>query len=145
MAKLNHTNYTDPSEFTHLPPGIYAVEVKAAEEKVGKTSGNAYFQVQFTTGGQFLCFDTLMLEGNGLNMGLAKLYALGIPSDCEEILAAELIGRTCWVSTKVDTFRDQEKLVVDIGAKDSKVGYFTEKPAGVIEAAADGGAEDTPF
>ena len=73
-----------------------------------------------------VCFDIIMLQGKGIGIGLQKLMALGFSKEDSEIVAAELMGRRAFVALKQETYEGQKRLAVDISAKGSSVGYWTE-------------------
>ena len=145
MPKIDWESFNDsPHQFQNPAPGIYHVKVASCEERTSK-AGNVYFSVRLTKvdGDQTVAFDTIMLSGKGVPMGLAKLTALGfIPGDKEELLAAELLGKRAYVSVKEDEYEGKTRLVVDISASGSKCGYWDEENP--PEAAADLDIE-TPF
>tara|TARA_R110002020_G_scaffold8645_2_gene34351 strand:- start:1921 stop:2364 length:444 start_codon:yes stop_codon:yes gene_type:complete len=111
-----------------LPAGIYHVKVVSSEEKTS-AKGNAYFNIRLEDleSGKTACFDTIMISGKGVRIGLAKLSKLGFkPGDDDEIVAAQLIGKIAFVSLKEDTYGGNTRLTVDISAKTSSCGYWSE-------------------
>lgn len=130
MPKIDWESFNDsPNQFESLSPGVYHVKVASCEERTSK-AGNVYFSVRLSKvdGDKTVAFDTIMLSGKGVPMGLAKLTALGfIPGDKEELLAAELLGRKAYVSVKEDEYEGKTRLVVDINARGSKCGYYDEE------------------
>jgi len=145
MPKIDWESFNDsPNQFEPLSPGVYHVKVSSCEERTSK-AGNVYFSVRLTQleGDKTVAFDTIMLSGKGVPMGLAKLTALGfIPGDKEELLAAELLGKKAFVAVKNDEYEGKTRLVVDINASGSKCGYWDEENP--PEAAANLDIE-TPF
>ena len=127
--KIDWEEYNDsPKEREQLPAGIYNVEVADAEERTS-AAGNKYFNIRLKEmeGGKSLCFDILMLNGKGVRIGLAKLSRLGfVPGQDDEIVAAQLIGKRAWVEVKEDSYEGKTRLVVDINAKSSACGYWSE-------------------
>ena len=130
------------SQYQSIQPGIHHVVVASAEERES-AAGNAYFSVRLkqVDGNATVCFDTIMLSGKALGMGLTKLAMLGfVPGEQKEILAAELIGKKAFVSCKEDTYEGKTRLVVDITARGSRCGYWPEEdPPELPEF------EDSPF
>ena len=121
---------------TLLRPGIYLAEVARAEEKVSKSSGAPYLNVKFMApewAGEEICWDMIMLGGNGINIGRAKLGALGIDlDDGAEHTADELKGRRAYISVVVEKYNGEERLRVDIDTDTSHAGYWPEgeRPSG---------------
>ena len=128
--RINWEEYdSSASQFESVKPGIHHVVVASAEERESK-KGDAYFSVRLkqADGEATVCFDTIMLSGKGLAMGLSKLAMLGfVPGEREEILAAELIGKKAWISAKEDTYEGKTRLAVDISARGSRCGYWPEE------------------
>ena len=127
--KVNWDDYNESSspKRESFPPGIYHVEVESAEERTS-ASGNGYFSVRLKDmeSNKTVCFDIIMLQGKGIGIGLQKLMALGFSKEDSEIVAAELMGRRAFVALKQETYEGQKRLAVDISAKGSSVGYWTE-------------------
>lgn len=120
-----------------LRPGVYLAEIAACQERASKKTGDAYLNVKLIAvewGGEELCWDTVMLEGNGEGVGRAKLGALGIDvDDGAEHADGELIGKRVYVAAVVDVWRGTERLRVDGRAHTSHAGYWpeAEAPSGV--------------
>lgn len=111
--------------------GTYHVEVLEAEDQVAKTSGSRMIRlilVEPDTDGQVVCYDRLMIEGGGMGITKKKLQALGINLDAADFDSQDLIGRRFHVAVKFGKPNDQGKrfLEVDIAAKGSKCGYWSE-------------------
>lgn len=133
-------------ERSEMPAGIYHIEVANAEERQS-ASGNAYFSLRLEDleSGRTLCFDIIMLEGKGLRIGLAKLSRLGFkPGDDDELVAAQLIGRRGYVSVAEETWKEEKRLKVDISAKTSSCGYWSEEEP-PQEFQTDNSEEKPPF
>lgn len=145
--QIDWEEYNDaPQEREQMEAGIYNVEVADAEEKTS-AAGNSYFNIRLKDigSGKSLCFDILMLNGKGIRIGLAKLSRLGfVPGEDNEIVAAQLIGKRAWVSVKNDTYEGKTRLVVDINAKTSGCGYWTEAEPPVTEPS-DSLVDEAPF
>jgi hypothetical protein len=78
MANINWTDYEEPGAYTTLEPGLYSVTCTKAIERQSK-SGDWMFDItlESTQFQKTLCYDVIMLEGRGKNMGLAKLKQMG--------------------------------------------------------------------
>lgn len=146
MPKINWEEYNDsPRSVETMPPGIYHVEVADSEERTS-ARGDTYFSVRLKEmeSGNSLCFDNLMLTGNGLRIGLAKLSRLGFKKEQDEdIVAAQLIGRRAYVCVKEETYEGTTRLTVDIKAKTSACGYWSEENPPAERNST--GLEDAPF
>lgn len=132
--------------------GVYHVEVNNAEDKttIKGEKRIALTLSQVGTDGQLVCFDSLMMQGKGLGITKGKLKQLGIDLDKDDFDSQDLIGRRVHVACVFGKPNDKGNryLEVDIRAKGSKCGYWTEadppKPAGASD---DLGSwdDDTPF
>jgi hypothetical protein len=104
-------------------------EVDTCETRFSKKDRSAYFNVKLVAvqhQRKFLCFDTIMLEGPGEGIGVAKLKALGLgPADeiDGEIPEHRIIGRHAIVIVKRTVYDGAEKREIDIRAKNTKCGY----------------------
>lgn len=118
------------AEKTQKPAGVYHAEVSSSVELEGRESGMPYFLVTFRdiSDQAKICHDVISFSPNAMNLSIAKLQALGFGKDKTEIQADELVGRRCWISTKVEEQPGYEpRLIVDISAKDGfRCGYKAE-------------------
>lgn len=106
---------------TQKPAGVYHAEVSSSVELEGRESGMPYFLVTFRdiSDQAKICHDVISFSPNAMNMSIAKLKALGFDKEKSEIQADELVGRRCWIATKVEEQSGYEpRLIVDISAKD---------------------------
>jgi hypothetical protein len=92
MANINWTDYEEPGAFKQLEPGIYSVTVTKCVERQSK-SGDTMFDLtlESTQFQKTLCYDVIMLEGRGKNMGLAKLKQMGF-AERTELMDLDLEG-----------------------------------------------------
>jgi len=94
---------------------------------------------------QFLCFDVVMMAGNGRGLGQAKLLALGFDGTEDEIRAEDVVGRRAWVRVDWQSYKDKDGRaqrslkVVSTFEPDFSCGYFSEDepPATASSAVAD--------
>jgi len=142
----------DWSAETSKAAGVYNAEVSTSVELEGRDSGQPYFLVTFKDirDQAKICHDIVSFSPNAMNMSIAKLKALGFDKSKTDIQADELIGRRCWIATKVEHQDGYEpRLVVDISAKDGfKCGYKpeSEKPTPPAQVAkAKELEDDIPF
>jgi len=129
-------------------PGLYLAEVFIAEDKISK-GGDSYINVQLknTATSKLLCYDILMLQGNGARIGYGKLSVLGVERGTTTLNVAELVGRRMWVATTLEEYMGTERLIVDIQAESSTMGYWPEDapPKGAPSVTPAAAPEDTPF
>jgi len=151
MAQVNWTDYEEPTQNAgSLEPGIYTTIIIAAEERTSK-NGDLYFNVthESTQFQRVLCYDNIMLEGRGKNMGLAKLKTLGL-LDKSEINDIDLVGVKCIVIVEDDSYEKADgkvikRLGVALNFEDPfRAGYapveaYKELEADLVTA------QDTPF
>lgn len=117
--------------------GIYFCEVAGCEERES-SKGDPYLSLRFKApdfDGAFIGFDTIMLDGAGAPMGIAKLRSLGITPEThsEEIQPEHLIGKQCFAAWKFEEYQGRYNLKVDVYAKGSKAGFWPreETPEGL--------------
>lgn len=139
--KYDWQGVSDPAS---LQPGTYAVEITQAEEKQS-SNGNMMWvlTLRALAFNCKLCHDRMMLPPNaGANISKAKLSALGF-EDLNSVECGHLLGKRTWVTVSLTPASGQysAKLDVDIKAKGSQCGYWSEKPGTVMEPVAD----QTPF
>ena len=93
-------------------------------------------------GHRSLTTDIIMLQGKGAPLGYRKLSAFGVEKGATKLDSDDLIGKRVWCQIVHEDYRGEPQCKVDINAKDSHAGYWTEDPRG-------GGTpdvkEDVPF
>jgi len=118
---------TQRSNFQIYPAGQYLIEVSTAELKRTKEKGIPYFNLRLVAvedeGNPTVCFDMLMLGGEGLNITNAKLDALGFSESDADLAAEDFIGRRAWIAVKEEEWQGDTRTKVDIRAKGFKCGY----------------------
>ncbi|MEK9724417.1 MAG: hypothetical protein VW405_13175 [Rhodospirillaceae bacterium] len=136
-----HIDRSPEPHAADLEPGTYLVAVTSCEVKTAK-SGFPYFNVELCAldhENARLCYDILMLGGRGRDIGNAKLGALGIPADEDDIEPRRLVGRHVRVTVVNETYDGKERLTVDIKAPGSACGYYpVDQPEPDV-------LDDTPF
>lgn len=151
MAQVNWTDYEEPTGGGgSLEPGIYTAVLTAAEERTSK-GGDLYFNVtlESTQFQRVLCYDNIMLEGRGRNMGMCKLTKLGL-GEKTEINDIDLVGLKCIVIVERDEYTKADgkviqRLGVALNFEDPfRAGYaeveaYTELEDSLVTA------QDTPF
>lgn len=142
--KFDWSGTSDPMA---LQPGTYRVEITKSEEKTSK-NGNPMWELVLKSldFNCKLCHDRMMLTGNGANMTRGKLKMLGF-KDGEDVEAGSLVGLRCWVTVKETPADGQyaRKLDVDISAKGSTCGYWSEAPANVVSAPPPVTSDEAPW
>lgn len=145
MAKVDWSA-RDQNQAQISDPGMYRVKVVACEERESK-SGDPYFSVRLAAvdfDNAFIGFDTIMLEGGGISIGIAKLTGLGITEqDGDDLQPEQLVDREAWAMLEIDTYQGRTRMQVDIRADESECGYYPisgEEPKGVQKPVADGEA-----
>lgn len=143
MAKLNWSNVNKDTTFRPVDPGTYYAEVERCEENKSANSGDPYFNIRFkeVPSGRFLCYDNIMLEGRGKDIGYAKLTQLGIDETVGELAPLNLIGRRVYLALKHHKKGDEVRAAVNINK--FRCGYMSEKDGAPPRAA--GPKEDVPF
>ena len=129
MAQLEWNSYEEPdsSGSKLLGPGRYFAKVESASERKSK-AGDTYINVRLVAiehDANHICFDVLMLEGKGKNIGYAKLKQLGVSDDDEWLEASTLVGRKCYVEVQAEVYNDKPRLSVNLGAEGAKCGYWS--------------------
>lgn len=98
----------------------YLQHVELGRSAKGEEKANLTWQRQ---DGGFLCYDTIMLEGRGLGMGLEKLQAIGVAHhDIEAgrwhvVDVEEWLGRSCLLTVKHGEWNGKPRCEVDINSK----------------------------
>jgi len=114
------------------PPGVYLACVDKCELKHSKASGAPMLALTINSvdfGGK-LCYDYLMLSGDGWGMGKSKLKALGF-KEGSTIEEHDLIGIRFYCAVVAEEFNGRKQLKVN--AKLGHAGYWNEQepPAGL--------------
>lgn len=112
------------------------------------SKGDRYYNVALETpGGDFLCYDVLMLEGPGNGIGFAKLFALGAAEDLGDEVrfdtAEEIIGKRAWVYVGTETWQGKRRRKVDIA--EGNAGYLAEHETPPTDDPDDGYGPDIPY
>lgn len=130
MAQLDWSSFEEPemSGKVRIQPGRYFAKVESASERKSK-KGDSYINMRLVAvdhDDAHICFDVLMLEGKARNIGYAKLKQLGVDSSEEWLDAKSLVNRKCYVEVEEETYKDETRLSVNIGAKDGACcGYWS--------------------
>lgn len=133
-------------------PGVYLAEVAKCEVRHSKKPGNApYLNVEWHDAsalgsGGIICWDVIMMAGNGRGLGQAKLRALGFDEQCQLIEPDDLVGRRAWIRVALQKYGDKENLkVLSEFEPEFSAGYWPESapPDGVSSPTM--GSSDEPW
>jgi hypothetical protein len=84
MAQINWTDYEESTGFKNLDPGVYSVVCTKCVERQSRNDETMFdLTLESTQFQKTLCYDVIMLEGKGKNMGLSKLKQLGLGGKTE--------------------------------------------------------------
>ena len=100
----------DAEKVTRAPAGKYLFKIYEVEEKVGKISGNPYWQIKFETKDGVKVCDNFMFNGKAASKTLYLLAALGL-SDGENFPKQkfdkeDILGRFLYITTVKDKDSD---------------------------------------
>jgi len=129
MPRINWNDPDDrprPRSMNKYKAGdVVEVRIAKSEERTSK-KGHAYFNVELRDDkGDVVCFDTIMLEGKGRGIGTSKLRALGYDETCQELLAADLVGKTVWVYLTEEEWQGDKQIKVALHSEDDwRCGYY---------------------
>lgn len=138
-------------------PGWYLAEVTAATRKTSR-AGDAMYNLELCTpGGDWLCYDNIMLEGKGNGIGFRRLFALGAARDqgdsVEYAEAHQLVGKRAYVYLKHGEWEGKKRAEVDVSQ--GRAGYLPpneppDEQPGAVDSREDADefepeADDIPF
>lgn len=121
MVDLDWSKYDPEGKGLMVDPGVHHVEVVKTELLTSR-KGHPMLKVELqrVSDQARVCWDYLMLDGDGAGIGYAKLVALGLEG-AKHVMPADLDGRRAWVYVAENIYQDkvtlEEKrgLKVDIG------------------------------
>lgn len=127
-----------------LKPGVYLATVRDCSVERSKKSGAEMFKLTLQALDRKLCYDYVMLGGEGWSMGKAKLTALGFRKETDsEIDPYQVVGLKVYVATATEEYQGKVRLKVD--GKRGHAGYWPISevpPDAILEEPA---ADTTPF
>lgn len=117
-----------------LTPGRYKYKIREAKEKFSKGNAPMIALTLDAVGfGKKLCYDNIMLGGDGWGIGKAKLQGLGIGENMKQLDALSLIGSGGYVAVKSKEYNGKTSLEVDISQGSGGYWDIDQNPGSVIE------------